>query len=264
MTTNKTVQQIDIQPQTMHLVYRVCDGVNVCSARNRCFNTTKQQLIFKCLDSIKTSISNLDPRIKLDVHIVEDCCSTDTIEYLKFTFESCSTRLYKLGMKSNAHSFCSCVKIASGFDDNDIVFLLEDDYLFLDDNVFTKLVVGMSQIKDTIGAEYVGVMPDDYPDRYSNNQTTSQIVVTDVGHFMQINKTTCTFAVYAGAIKQNIDACMSFIHWPYVTEDQSVNIMWKNIPLFHPLPALTLHSQIASIIPRYLDFQKLNNYFEDK
>ena len=138
--------------------------------------------------------------------------------------------------------------------------MLEDDYLFLDDDVFSKIAVAFQQIGDATGKD-IGIMPDDYPDRYLNHQCISRIVNTDVGNFMQINSSTCTFAVTAGAFRRNKIHCMKFAQWPLVGEAQSVNLMWSDVELLQPTSALTLHSQTEQIIPRYLDFGALNGYF---
>lgn len=106
-----------------------------------------------------------------------------------------------MNLKSNSHSFCKCVDIASKFDNNDIVFFLEDDYLFIRNTVLSEIAAGMSFLRDLNDGKYVGLMPDDYPDRYVNNTANTSIVCTPIGHFMKIYSTTCTFITYCGAIK---------------------------------------------------------------
>ena len=58
---------------------------------------------------------------------------------------------------------------------------------------------------------------------------------------------------------------MQFCMWPLVGEAQSVNLMWRGeeggVALFQPTSALTLHSQTRQVMPRYLDFGGLNEYF---
>ncbi len=123
----------------MHLIYRVCDGKNaVSSGGKRCFDVDKFSLIKCCLDSMRISLKNLDPRVKLDVHVIADNCSDEIVDAVHRTFGECDLRRTSLG---NAKSFCECVEIGTfaAFDDNDIVFMLEDDYLFLDDDVFSKI-----------------------------------------------------------------------------------------------------------------------------
>jgi hypothetical protein len=201
----KDTSNICFEPTTIHVVYRVCDCINVCSDNERCFGVDKQKLIFKCLDSIKKSLDSLDGRINIDVHVVEDSCSEDTISYVNKIFSGFKIHLYKLDKKSNSLSFCSGVKIASDFDnDDDIVFFLEDDYLFVQEDIFSKIAVGMEQLKFHNYGKYVGIMPDDYPDRYIDDECTTKVVMTEVGSFINIFSTTCTFITYVGAIKRNL------------------------------------------------------------
>lgn len=123
----------------MRLIYRVCDSKNaVSSGGKRCFDVDKSSLIKCCLDSIRTCLKNLDPRVKLDVHVIADNCSDEIVDVVHKTFSECDLQRTSLG---NAKSFCECIEIgtSAAFDDNDIVFMLEDDYLFLNNNVFSKM-----------------------------------------------------------------------------------------------------------------------------
>ena len=265
MEFNKQISFSKDDVPVIHFIYRVCDGVNVCSARERCFNVSKAHLISRCLDSLKINFDSSRDKIRLDIDIVEDLCSDATIERIKDTFSGFGARLHHLGRGSNAHSFCGCVEIATTFPDDDIVFLCEDDYLFLVDDVFYKMAFSMKSLMEKNNGEYVGMMPDDYPDRYHNGVAKNRSVVSlETGHFMSIDKTTCTFSTFAGALKNHRNEVMNFINWPFVGEDQSVNLMWRRVPLFCPLPAWTLHSQLKAIIPPYLDFGKIDDYFRRK
>lgn len=124
-------------------------------------------MIDRCLHSIAFSLSSLDRRIDLRVHVIADNCSDRTIDAVKGVFGECELQRVSIG---NAGSFCLCVDVGTGPDvtDDSIVFMLEDDYLFLDNDVFSKMAVAFQQIGDTIGKD-IGIMPDDYPDRYRNH-----------------------------------------------------------------------------------------------
>ena len=90
-----------------------------------------------------------------------------TVDIVRDAFGECALTKTNVG---NARSFCTCVEIATSGSvaDDEIVFMLEDDYLFLDDDVFSKMAVAFQQIGDIVKKD-VGIMPDDYPDRYVNH-----------------------------------------------------------------------------------------------
>lgn len=251
---------------TMHIIYRVCDAVDVCSAPKRCFPGKKRDIISTCLDSMLSSISRASKNIDIDVNVVEDGCSNETLHGVLNTFSGFSSEWHHLGHKGNAESFCKCVEIAAGFPDDDIVFLLEDDYFFLVDNLFDRLAVGLDVLRHRNG-RHVAIMPDDYPDRYlsgvyQGGEGYSEVHVTEIGHFMRIAHTTCTFATYAGVCRRHQDLFRRFRCWPRVREDGSINLVWGKVPLYQPIPAWTMHSQLRNIVPKYVDFDKVYEKFE--
>ena len=163
----------------------------------------------------------------------------------------------------NAESFYRCVEIASSLDDSDQVFFLEDDYLFLNPDTLNFLFRNLNEISQECG-KYIAIMPDDYPDRYENNRIKTECRVTQTGHFLKIDKTTCTFATFAGNIKKfkkNLTAFKNYTKGSKKAINQR-NKIWKKIPLYQPIPAWTLHCQLKEIIPRYINFDQLKNYFD--
>ena len=88
-------------------------------------------------------MSNLDSRINLHIIVVADNCSDGVIDAVSDVF--CKCELYRVSL-GNAKSFCKCIDIGTDrrLADDDIIFMLEDDYLFLDDNVFSKMTVAFS------------------------------------------------------------------------------------------------------------------------
>ena len=116
----------------LNIIYRVCDGVEVCSAYKRCFDVGKRQLVRKCFDRLS---ANMDAFIKhagsgnLRFVCVYDHCSDETLAYIRS--RSPYAEFVKPGVPGNAGSFCRCVEVASGLPDGEIAYFLEDDYLFL-------------------------------------------------------------------------------------------------------------------------------------
>lgn len=246
------------QKDKLNIVYRMCDKVSASSSSKRCFDVEKKQLIKKCLQSLQKNIEKYEG--PLDFYCIADNCTDDIVEYLKKTFPNVILKRYeKLG---NAKSFCKCVEVAMNLSDNQQVYFLEDDYLMLKDNVLDLLNCNLMQITRELGRQ-IAIMPDDYPDRYRNNSVYTECRVTTTGHFLKIDKTTCTFATYTDVVKKYKEYFMNFIHWPKITEDKSVNKVWEKVPLYQPIPAWTLHCQIKSVVPIYLDYIGIKDYFEN-
>ena len=168
-------------------------------------------------------------------------------------------------VSGNAGSFCQCVDEALKLPDGEIAFFLEDDYLFLQEDVLVKLVYNMQRLSQYEG-RHAAIMPDDYPDRYRDRTYAGTVRVTETGHFIKIDSTTCTFAVFSDSVKKNREHLLKFAAWPRLGEAESVNMLWQprgDVPLYSPVPAWTLHSQTKAQIPPYLSFEELNSFFRN-
>lgn len=255
----KKQNRIITPSRALTIIYRVCDSIEIINGERRCFNTSKTNLIKKCLLSLEKNITTFSH--PLSFHCIADNCSEDLISFIRLHFPKINLQSYnKLG---NANSFCKCVELACSLNDNEQVLFLEDDYLFLQDDVLNKLYRNLNEISQEIKSQ-IAIMPDDYPDRYDNNRIKTECIVTQTGHFLRIDKTTCTFATFAGNIKKFKKNLTAFKNYTKGSQKAIIqrNKLWKKIRLYQPIPAWTLHCQLKEIIPRYIDFEQLKNYFE--
>lgn len=245
----------------LNLIYRCCDTVHACSLlKPRIFNFSKQKIVFGCLNSLKKNLEFATKHIELETFVVADKCTDELKEKLKTVFGNSKYEILDEKTGGNAKSFCKCIEIAKFLPDNEIVYFLEDDYLFLRNDVLPLMVFSMNRLS-SLENKFVGFTADDYPDRYLNKtlRENSKLRCIETGHFLQIHHTTCTFAMYTNSVKENYANLMKFEHWPFVTEDQCINNCWNgNVPLFSPIPAWTCHFQEDNVIPIYLnrDFLK--------
>lgn len=242
--------------EKLNIVYRMCDMKNASSSTKRCFVVSKNELIKKCLKSVKENIDNY--RGLISFYCIADNCSDDIINYLKSLIPNVTLKRFD-GI-GNAKSFCECVHLACNLPNGEQVYFLEDDYLMLNKEVLNNINFNLAQISKEKKCN-IAIMPDDYPDRYSGNAIETECRITETGHFLKIDKSTCTFATYADVIKKNRKYLMKFSKWPRVTESESVNRVWKRVPLYQPIPAWTLHCQVKSVVPMYLDYEKIEKYF---
>lgn len=247
---------------TLNLIYRCCDTVNACSMRKpRIFNLTKQQIVMKCLDSLKMNLDNFSKENTLKIFVIADKCSDKLKEKLKTTFEIAECTFLDENSGGNAKSFCKCVEIANSLPDNQIVYFLEDDYVFLRNDILNKLIFSIERISN-LEERFSAIMPDDYPDRWLNYvKDNVHLRCIETGHFMQIHHTTCTFSLWTNSVKDNVDSLLGFKNWPYVNEDMCINRLWKSVPLFNPIPAWTIHFQEDSTIPCYINKENLRRFF---
>lgn len=252
-----SLNDIPKKPQEkLNIIFRMCDKVSASSASKRCFNVSKNRLIKRTLSSLQKCVENYKSSLK--IYCVADNCSENIVSYFSNMFPD--SELVKL-FSGNAKSFCECIQLACRIPDGEQVYFVEDDYLMLNENVLNLLNFNLEQLSKENGKK-IAIMPDDYPDRYKNGAIQTECRVTKQGHFLRIDRTTCTFATYSDVVKKNKNTFLKFMDWPRVTEEKSVNKVWKRTPLYQPVPAWTLHCQTRSVVPIYLDYERIKNYLE--
>ena len=261
------------------ILYRVCDCVDMLHttpsegkhAQNRnsarFYDVPKPLLIRKCLPSVVDGLRLVDSlphenRIAVEFICVHDRCSRETLEFIKEMLPE--AKFVPCDGSGNGDSFATCVNIAANMaDDDTMVMFLEDDYTFLSSDALFKATLMLEALKVRVGG-YCALFTDDYPDRYDGRgfRENTTVAVTPFGHAMRIDSSTCTFTTYVGAIRENVDSLMKFKGYPEVMESGSVDLMWKKVPLWCPLPALTLHCQLRTHAPQYLDANSLKAAIE--
>ena len=183
-----------------YVIYRVSDkGHNL--DRCKLTNATKQHCLMNALEQFGRE----------NFYVIADNCSEELIHFLKsegLTFEE--THL------GNSPSFKYAVtQVINTYDDNDIVYLLEDDYLHLP---------GSKQfIIEGLGiADYVTLY--DHPDQYltyirkRDNDAAPlnrfglhrwRIFLTEHSHWRETPSTTMTFAARVKTLKQDYKILMN-------------------------------------------------------
>ena len=70
------------------VVLRTCDGADVHPERGpRFIETTKQTLIKKCLVSLLNSINRARHLADIELYVLDDSSSSETVDYIKQTIE---------------------------------------------------------------------------------------------------------------------------------------------------------------------------------
>lgn len=266
------------------IVYRLCDGMDMLHTTAqegihsgnkrsaRYYDVPKAQLIRKCLSSVKDNVEAImssnarspESAIAVEFVCVFDQCSDDTLSYVKSLFPD-ALMLPTKG-QGNGASFATCVEFASSMiDDDTMVLFLEDDYTFLMSEGLLRSVMMLDSLKTVNGSGKCALFLDDYPDRYDGGvRHGTDVVVTPYGHLMKIDSSTCSFMTYVGNIKANREHLMRFREYPAVMEGDSVNKMWNEggVALYCPIPAITLHCQLRTHIPVYMNAENIKRMVE--
>lgn len=262
------------------IIYRVCDSVDMINGtveepgwKNhehslRFYDIPKFNLIRKCMSSVKdamdavTNISGKN-RVAMEFICVYDRCSEETLGFIKGAVPD--AKMICSNGSGNVASFLTCAEIANSMaDDSTIVYFLEDDYSFLSTDGLIKAIRMLESASANVGRR-CALFLDDYPDRYEDGwlRRGTDVVLTPYGHLMRIDKCTYSFMTYVGVVKEHFnDITAHDENNGELLEKNGLDKVWKEVPLFCPLPGLTLHCQLRCHIPRYLNVDEIKRIME--
>ena len=154
----------------MKIYWRVCEQQETLSFVPRWKNLGKIEIIKKCWISLQNSIGKED-----EIIVVEDGCSTETLDYLK---EKNTSKLSFHHVKPHKHISTDLlegkvghfIEVSNLIDQktkmqpDEIHFMCNDDFLFLP--------IAIDAMKSIFEDGWTGfVIPYDYPDRYTLDKT---------------------------------------------------------------------------------------------
>jgi hypothetical protein len=221
----------------INIIYRACDIVNSLhrgldgNENPRPEGVSKSKLIKICARSLKNSLNNFDHKIYLIGDRVSDELWSFLLNELNPVFSENSTE--KLG---GLGSLIKCKEIVDMLNDDDFVYMLEDDYLH-DEKSFYR-IFDFIEFSKQIDTPWF-IHPSDYPDQYRKPKR-SYIFQTKTGYWREVSSTTFTMMFFAKTFKQfskNFkEACVG------VGDDGIFSkIFGEEALCFSPLPGIATH-----------------------
>jgi len=244
----------------MKIIYRVCDVVNSLhrgldgSENPRPNGMSKKDVIKICAKSLKDSVKNINHKFYLIGDRVSEELWAFLINELNPTFSENSTEaLGGLG------SLKKCGELAASFDDDDFVYMVEDDYLH-DANSFPRIIDFIEFCKQ-INAPWF-VHPTDYPDQYRKPQR-SYIFQTNTGYWREVSSTTFTMMFFVKTFKQFYSNFQDSLIG--VGDDGIFSKIFMDKALcFSPLPGIATHLH-AGTYSKYINWESvINKYSVDQ
>jgi hypothetical protein len=242
----------------MKIVYRICDIVNSLhrgldgSDNPRPNGMSKTEVIKICARSLKDSVKNIDHKF----YLIGDRVSKELWDFLinelnPFFSENSSEPLGGLG------SLAKCGEIATSFNDNDLVYMVEDDYLH-DADSFSRIIDFVDFAKQFNVPWFVH--PTDYPDQYRNPKR-SYIFQTNTGYWREVSSTTFTMLFLAKNLKQFYS---NFRESLIGVGDDGIfsKIFMDKAICLSPLPGIATHLHTGTY-SNYIDWNKIINKYND-
>ena len=183
--------------------------------------------------------------------IIADGTSKETNEMIyKYAPES---DIFYAGVGHGAGTFNLALDEALTYDDEEIVYFLENDYLHTPD---AKKIL---EEGFDIGASFVSLYdhPDKYlsPDRGGNpycegGAEDTRVYLTDNSHWKITNSTTMTFAAKVKTLKENEKILRDFTNGTHPHDFQMfLKLREKNELLITPIPGRSTHGETAWLSP---------------
>ena len=222
----------------MKIIYRISDAG---------YNKVKPDYINNenCLKNFVNVFGNQD------LHIIADNCSEDTLKMI--TKYNHPDRIQKVSVGHGAGTFNLALDKALKWDDEEIVYFVENDYLHKQDSP-NILKEGFD-----LGASFVALYdhPDKYMDpRYGGNPyceggaEDTRVYLTNSCHWKITNSTTMTLASKVSTLKQTEDILRKHTSNTHPNDFlMFIELRENNHLLITPIPGYSTHGETAWLSP---------------
>jgi hypothetical protein len=219
----------------MKVIYRISDAG---------YSKVKPEYISNenCLKNFVSVFGNQN------LHIIADNCSEDTLKMITKYVHPNSIETVSVG--HGAGTFNLALDMALGFDDETIVYFVENDYLHKpgSDKV---LIEGLQ-----IGYNYVALY--DHPDKYMNGANpfvedggeVTRVMLSESCHWKITNSTTMTFAAQVKTLREDKSILREYTKGSYPRDfEMFLALREKQHGLITPIPGYSTHGETAWLSP---------------
>lgn len=247
------------------IILRTCSRVPVFSGQKpRIFNVSKSELIARSLNSLVKSINHVYKsfdhqlnRHQISLTVIDDYSEESCIRQIYYLLNQChsQTQVIRLTDPGNYYSLKTAYEFAQN-NCSELIYFVEDDYLH-DLTAIQEILDTYLILQSTINLP-INLFPCDYPDRYKQTYPT-QIVLGSHRHWYSVKQTTGTFVTTHDILCKYLENHMKFAKYRYekgITEENTINLIYREIPCFAPLPSLAIHWQYHEHLSPYIDWQK--------
>lgn len=219
----------------MKIIYRISDAG---------YNKVKPDYINneKCLQNFVSVFGNQN------LHIIADNCSKDTLQMItKYVHPN---RIQNVSVGHGAGTFNLALDMALEWDDETIVYFVENDYLHKP-NSDKILIEGFN-----VGYSYVALY--DHPDKYIDGANplvedggeVTRVMLSESCHWKITNSTTMTFAAQVKTLKEDESILREFTSGTHPNDfPMFLALREKQHGLITPIPGYSTHGETAWLTP---------------
>ena len=250
----REVKQLDIY-------LRSCARVEVFGQeRGRFIGVPKCEVVVRCLNSLVRAIAyakeqGLATQVRLTV--LDDHSSNDCVARIKaiLATASCPTHFRPLTGTGVGASLTETYELARA-EAKDIIYFTADDYLH-EERAVLESVQSYQRLAAVLQQDPV-LFVSDYPDRYKHVYPT-HVLLGSHRHWRSVHNTTGADMVSRQILIKYWDLYKAFGRYgvdPAVTEENTIDRIYKEVPCYSPLPSLAVHFQHFDTLSPYFDWEK--------
>tara|TARA_Y100001938_G_scaffold119261_1_gene165127 strand:- start:1877 stop:2674 length:798 start_codon:yes stop_codon:yes gene_type:complete len=244
---------INFKPNTkdtiMKVIFRACDKQGSVNGVPRPWEMDKKEVLDVCFRSLHLSLRDKSH----EIHVIGDSLSEERVNFFKELEPDCV--IYNHENIGNDNSILKSFELAETFDDEDIIYFCEDDYLHIMDGFYDNIVEFLELHRDHEVPFFIH--PTDYPDQYNRLQKRSYIVASKSCHFREVSSSTFTFLT----IKKNFMKYIEeFKKSSTGAQDGEFSKIFGDTALcFSPIPSLAAHLHVGTM-PPYIPWDMIRFY----
>ena len=231
----------------LDIIFRCCASVDSFHGTTRPLRMPKSQLILGCLSSLLRAAlqaQTADPELDLNFTVVDDHSDMATQNSIREQLEKSSLKYQMISLEGSGNGASLTRTFTLGLNQGrGLIYFVEDDYLHAP-SCLTEMLAAWKFLSEETKKEVV-IHPYDCPDRYTM-LTPSYILLRPERYWRSIRHTTGTFMLHYKTLGQFWSLFEKFTRYgvdPAVCEDNTINIVYREVPCFSPMPTLALHLQ---------------------
>ena len=183
-----------------------------------------------------------------DITILADNCSEATLAMINKYIDPIN--IHKVSVGHGAGTFNLALDQALKFNDDEVVYFVENDYLHLQGS--SKIL----QEAFRTGASFASLY--DHPDKYINGANplvedggeVTRVLLTDSSHWKMTNSTTMTFAAKVSTLKRTESVLRKWTAGTHPNDFQMfLELREQGESLITPIPGYSTHGETAWLSP---------------
>lgn len=186
-----------------------------------------------------------------NLHVIADNCSDDTIKMIQKYVNTNNIKVVSVG--HGAGTFNIALDAALKWEDSEIVYFLENDYLHKPES-YKILLEGFE-----LGADFVSLY--DHPDKYldpssggnpycTGSAEDTRVYLSKSCHWKITNSTTMTFASKVSTLKKAEHILRKYTAGTHPNDFQMfIELRKNNYSLITPIPGFSTHGETAWLTP---------------